>query len=142
MTTKTCCICKNEKPLSSFEPRRDRPGQLRSQCRPCKSAAANASKKRTGYKWKRPPEQRRLYRLKTIFGLTEQAHTELYNEQFGRCAICGTHEKDTAGKRLRVDHCHKTGHIRGLLCLHCNSGIGMFRDSGDTLKKAIKYLGG
>jgi len=140
MTTKTCSKCKIEKPLSSFQPRHGHPYLLRSQCRPCKAAGSNASKKRTGYKWKRPPEQRRLHRLKWQFGLTEQDYADLYTKHSGKCAICGTDEKDTHGRRLRVDHCHRTGRVRGLLCSQCNSGIGMLRDSETILKQAIKYL--
>jgi hypothetical protein len=45
-------------------------------------------------------------------------------------------------KYLAVDHCHKTGKIRGLLCHYCNIALGGFKDSIESLKKAIKYLEG
>ena len=54
------------------------------------------------------------------------------------CKICGNPEiKD---KPLYVDHCHKTGNIRGLICSHCNTGLGNFYDNIELLQKAIDYL--
>jgi hypothetical protein len=52
------------------------------------------------------------------------------------CWICGN--LDT---RICLDHDHKTGKIRGLLCNNCNRSLGLFKDSVDLLKKAIEYLG-
>ena len=52
-----------------------------------------------------------------------------------RCKECVKKQK-----RLSVDHNHITGKIRGLLCSSCNVGLGVFKDSPDLLRKAIKYL--
>lgn len=65
-------------------------------------------------------------------------HLEL---QCGVCKICK--ELPPTGsrvKRLSVDHCHSTGHIRGLLCSKCNAGLGQFCDNTELLAKAIEYL--
>ena len=51
-----------------------------------------------------------------------------------RCAICGT------GGKLVMDHCHDRGHVRGILCSPCNTGLGMFRDNTDALLRAVEYL--
>ncbi len=52
-----------------------------------------------------------------------------------KCSICGTTDK-----KLKLDHCHKTGKMRGLLCHFCNVGIGLFKDDIAILKNAIIYL--
>lgn len=62
-------------------------------------------------------------------------------EQFGNtCGICGATESSGGKKQLHVDHDHTTGKIRGLLCNHCNLGIGHFKDDTELLQAAIKYL--
>lgn len=63
-----------------------------------------------------------------------KAKESLVQKQNGKCAICGATEK------LVLDHCHKTGGKRAVLCTQCNVGLGMFRDNVDTLLKAIEYL--
>jgi uncharacterized protein YlaI len=60
-------------------------------------------------------------------------------KQKGCCAICGKHQT-ILNKTLNVDHCHKTGKIRGLLCTNCNHGLGKFYDNAEVLKVAINYL--
>ena len=50
------------------------------------------------------------------------------------------HRKGQSLDVVAVDHCHKSGQIRGLLCNACNKGLGLFKDSPIILEKAIKYL--
>ena len=69
---------------------------------------------------------------------------KMHHEQGGRCAICGVHHSELNDREhfnLFVDHDHETGIVRGLLCTHCNVGLGHFRDSPNLLAKAIAYLG-
>ena len=54
------------------------------------------------------------------------------------CAICRT--PFSREVKPRIDHCHKTGKIRKLLCHHCNLGLGFFKDRIDYLEQAIDYL--
>lgn len=84
--------------------------------------------------------QARKRRLKG-YGLTGAEYLALLASQGGGCAICGA-ETGVPGKkaRLPVDHCHKTGAVRGLLCLRCNTGLGMFMDDPGMLQIAIRYL--
>lgn len=77
--------------------------------------------------------------LKKKYGMTpEQAH-QFFLEHDYRCAICGRH-RDSLPRGLCIDHCHKTGRVRGALCGHCNTGLGMFLDSTELLASAIGYL--
>lgn len=72
-----------------------------------------------------------------------QLKADWYNNtlkaQNNRCAICGKHHKDEK-MSLAIDHKHGTGKIRGLLCHHCNKGLGMFGDSSNILERAARYL--
>lgn len=70
--------------------------------------------------------------------VTPAERGRLYAAQGGRCAICG--DPPPKGKTLMLDHCHRTGAIRGLLCGHCNSGLGFFKDNPQVLRQAIDYL--
>lgn len=69
--------------------------------------------------------------------MTVMEYDRLFEEQKGRCAICGRSQE---GLRLAVDHSHQTGERRGLLCRACNLGLGNFRDDPSALRGAIRYL--
>jgi len=89
--------------------------------------------------YQRDPEPFRASRLKYVFGITKWQYEEMFRQQEGKCAIC---KKDSSEetKRLAVDHCHKTGFVRGLLCSRCNTGIGQLRDDPDLLVEAACYI--
>jgi hypothetical protein len=70
---------------------------------------------------------------------TPEQFDTIFDHQNGKCAICGVHESELP-HRLAIDHCHATNEVRGLLCDHCNRGLGLFRDSPDFLIKATDYL--
>lgn len=72
--------------------------------------------------------------LQRAYGLTPEAFSALLRGQNGTCAIC------RAGEDWVVDHDHKTGAVRGVLCRQCNLGLGGFKDSPDSLLNAAKYL--
>ena len=80
----------------------------------------------------------RKYGLKHQYGLSKQDYEHLLYLQGDGCKICG----DIADKRfgLHVDHDHKTGKIRGLLCKNCNYGLGQFKDDAKRLERAAQYL--
>jgi len=61
-------------------------------------------------------------------------------EQNGRCAICD--QEFGVGRRLgpNVDHNHRTGKVRSLLCVGCNAGLGNFKESIQVMRLAINYL--
>lgn len=72
------------------------------------------------------------------YGITVRAYSRMNATQGGLCAVC--REPCLMHSRLSVDHDHKTGYIRGLLCFACNTGLGHFRDDGARLIRAAEYL--
>lgn len=84
---------------------------------------------------------KRDYFLFHKFGIRLKEYEAMYAAQNGCCAIC--HSQTTGDVRLNnfvIDHCHRTGKVRGLLCASCNKAIGFFEDSIVTLQRAIAYL--
>lgn len=91
------------------------------------------------------PEKYRNKDLIKNFGISLDEYNVLLEKQNGVCAICGNPERTRHNntdriRNLAVDHCHKTGRVRGLLCTACNQGLGNFRDNPDYLAKSISYL--
>lgn len=72
-----------------------------------------------------------------LYGVTPENYETLFKEQNGLCAIC---ERPPKNRLLDVDHDHKTGKLRGLLCMNCNNGLGRFGDNPELLEKAAAYL--
>lgn len=84
------------------------------------------------------------YALKKAFGIDIIEYNKLFELQNGLCKICNEPEKakHQSGhiKQLAVDHDHKTGKIRGLLCWICNTGIGKLKEDPKLLRKAADYI--
>ncbi len=81
--------------------------------------------------------------LKSVYGISESEYNNMLCIQNGKCAICDRPETVTLkGKirRLSVDHCHKKGNVRGLLCAKCNVALGLFGDNLEIMISAINYL--
>jgi hypothetical protein len=85
------------------------------------------------------PERVRENNLKRL-GFSIAIFDALLKAQKGRCAICGTELDGLPKKQVHADHCHKTLTPRGVLCHHCNTGLGHFRDDPEIMRKAIVYL--
>lgn len=78
------------------------------------------------------------------FGLSIEEYEFLKIDQKNLCKICMQPEKAKINGKLislAVDHCHKTGKVRGLLCRDCNIGIALLKESPYVFRRAIKYLG-
>ena len=95
-------------------------------------------------KWvKANPIKARQYKrktsLKTKFGLSLEGFEKLFNMHKGKCWVCNG-PPTGRWKRLHVDHCHKTGKVRGLLCHNCNTALGHLRDSTKIIKSLLKYI--
>lgn len=74
------------------------------------------------------------------FGMTPESYAVMLEAQNHVCAICQTNVPVAKKASLHIDHCHATGKVRGLLCHHCNVGLGAFKDNVEFLMKAAGYL--
>lgn len=73
------------------------------------------------------------------YGITPEIFDSTLAKQGNKCAICGS-DSPANNRGWHVDHCHKTGRFRGLLCVPCNLGLGHFKDSLEILESAKQYL--
>lgn len=76
----------------------------------------------------------------TNFGISLRDYEAMLEAQGGGCAVCGAKSSGGRWESLPVDHCHETGKIRGILCLHCNTGLGHFSDDPARVRDALAYL--
>lgn len=100
----------------------------------------NENRERTAEWRKSHPTRISAWWLKTKYGITVEQYEALLEKQGHKCAICGKPHSVVPYKRLNVDHDHKTGKVRGMLCHDCNLAIGFFLDDVSLLEAAIRYL--
>ncbi len=81
-------------------------------------------------------EARRWAEIKRRYGLSEDQFEVILKSQNNKCAICKRRFTQTP----LIDHCGKYGHVRGLLCVHCNTAIGMMKHSVRVTRSALIYL--
>ncbi len=114
----TCTKCNHEKPgtLEFFPPHNKKVNGLDSWCRACRASYRNA-----------------ICRGKFRAVMSDEVLADI-KATITECVICGSNEP------LVVDHDHKTGRVRGMLCNHCNRGLGHFRDDPELLQFAAIYL--
>lgn len=75
------------------------------------------------------------------YGITREQFDSMLASQQNQCGICSAAlTTGWSGTGVCVDHNHETSKVRGLLCNHCNRGLGLFRDSPQILASAIAYL--
>lgn len=124
---KTCTTCKETKPAEYFGKVAGDEFLLRSSCRLC------LNRKRA---------ESQLAKMLNHYGLTWDSYLAMLRNQGDVCAICKNPESTNRVKwvPLNIDHCHKTGRVRGLLCTKCNLGVGNFNDEATRLEEALAYL--
>lgn len=138
--TKICCVCNIRKPFVDFYNFKNQSDGKSYRCKSCDDASRHNYRKNNS-KTVRLLERNRTLKFK--YGITLEDYYVMLESQKGCCAICGGTDKFSCSQSevsFSVDHCHKTGKIRGLLCNACNRALGFFRDSEDILDKARKYL--
>jgi len=95
--------------------------------------------------YKNNMEYYRNKHLLRSYGINNEMYENMFNLQNGRCAICQESEtcldrRTGKIKKLAVDHDHKTGEVRQLVCSKHNRGIGLFEESPELLRAAADYL--
>lgn len=127
---------------------RRREDARRARMTPEEKAARNAycrqwqrEHREAGAEWRRRNADRILFgRLKREFGLTPEDYASLLMRQGGHCAVCNRSTADQHKTKLCLDHDHKTGHVRGILCSRHNIAIGLCDDDPHILRALADYL--
>ncbi len=96
-------------------------------------------------RWRKnnPGRHAMLWRTRTLknkYGLTLDRYAEMLAGQGGKCAICKGNQRGNGTRNFAIDHDHKTGAVRGLLCDRCNVGLGHFVDNRALLLEGADYL--
>ena len=166
--TRVCGHCREDLPLSDFQPSQIRSGGwCRSCCnearrprrvlgyvapkRYCGFCGKDISHRRSQAKWcddrcaakgfrQANPDYQRNAWLKTTYGITSEEFDELLESQGGVCVVCAG--EPNSEDVWDVDHNHETGAVRGILCPPCNKGLGFLRDDVEVIRRALKYLEG
>jgi hypothetical protein len=165
---KICYICNTEKPLSDYYTHCKSRDRHLNKCKLCCSEYSKQhhirteERRRKNYRERSEEkklltiEKRKLYRkknadkmkswsLKKSYGITLHDYNEMLINQNGVCAICNKQEQslDWRTKSIRnlaVDHHHGTNKIRGLLCMNCNTAIGLLKEDLNLIKLLYHYL--
>lgn len=134
---KTCSKCNKRKREKSFYKDAQKLDGFRPSCKICDEVTAKIWRQKLR---ELRPDARRSIILKYKYKITLDDYNALLKAQKLKCKICKTKNPKTRTGVFVVDHCHKTGKVRGLLCLNCNIGLGGFLDNVESLKEAIWYL--
>lgn len=119
MDAKQCPSCGLQKPRTNFSKNKTTKDGLQSWCKDCIN-------------------NQKLFRE---YGITKDQYDILLESQNYKCKICGIVNSGRSDKgRLLVDHDHKTGRVRGLLCHPCNAALGLLKDDEKTISKALEYI--
>lgn len=113
-----CSDCRTVDDLAAFSKKSSR-------CRPCEAAHGRSTN------------------LKLSYGISENDYEKMLAAQGGVCRACKNPEsmkRRGSQSRLSVDHCHRTGRVRGLLCSGCNTAIGLLKDDPARAEAIARYL--
>lgn|SRR5574338_54930 len=133
--TKICNTCGTERSLSVFYKDDNYSGGYRPKCTPCNNAVRRARYHNTKHTDKFQKERAHNV-MKFRYGISLEQYNEMFERQKGLCAVC----KQFSDKKLCVDHDHKTGKVRSLVCDRCNRTMGACNDNSHVLKACATYL--
>ncbi len=129
--SKKCNTCGETKTAEEFGYKNSKSDVRLSNCRACHRQWQR------GYYQRTNGRSARNAHLRDTYGITADQYDAMLLAQGGKCAICGAIPE---ARSFPVDHCHKTGKVRAILCPGCNTGIGGFKGNEETLLTAIAYL--
>jgi hypothetical protein len=141
-----CTKCGEIKDESSFRVRTNLKRGYQSWCKECENIS---NRKKYIPKPPKPKKEidgdkvkleSKIRLLKYRYNLSYDDYLKFYEEQGGKCKICGESKELGTCKGLVIDHCHTTNKVRGLLCGNCNSGLGKFMDNVELLNNAVLYI--
>lgn len=149
MKTKICKKCGKEYPATPeyFYRRKIGKGGLNAPCKVCckkyrhspgqKLRESNYAKHKKSWKNKNTRKRCREWYLKNNYALTQKEFLFIYVNQNGCCAVC---KKPVALDKIRIDHNHETGKVRGLLCNECNLDLGTIEKRLGNIGQVLEYL--
>jgi len=130
---KECNHCKRKLSKKEFHKNKNNSDGLAKRCKSC-SAQSNKSfcnsEKGRRYKFNQKLKQ---------YGLTFDEYMEILVKQKNRCANCRREQTDL-NRLFHVDHNHKTGKVRGLLCSNCNTALGLLKEDFLIINNLKRYL--
>lgn len=122
-----CSDCGIDKQVDEFPRNRRSKTGRGSYCKPCHNARTRASIRLLH-------GDTRHYHYRQRYGIGRDDIERMKESQGGMCAIC------RRGEATQVDHDHRTGKVRGILCPNCNAGLGALRDDPRLIYQAVDYL--
>jgi Recombination endonuclease VII len=147
---KRCPKCQIEKPFAEYPKNKRSLHGINTYCLICSAEGVRArrateegqaSHRAASKRWREANNERNKdNNARWRYGVAHGTYDEMLTAQGGKCAICKTTNPGVRLARFHIDHCHTTKEIRGLLCEHCNRGIGHFKDDPVILHRVINYL--
>lgn len=127
--------CKEEKSLFEFNNHKNGKYGKHHYCKICLRSEKNERYKNNEVYQTKIKENN----YKRNYNLTLETRNKLLEQQGGCCKICDKN-LNINKKSTHIDHCHKTGEVRGILCNNCNTTLGKVNEDIVILKKMIEYI--
>lgn len=127
VTSRKCNVCGIEKPVSELIANKRSYGGYMPLCKPCRNEYWKQRRNTVPGEKRRAVDRVRKSRILRKHGVSADRYQEMVIEAGDKCQLCGTKESGRNADKFRVwnvDHCHRSGRVRGLLCHLCNIGLG------------------
>lgn len=124
-----CKRCNDIKPISEFAKAKRKEGKgYRYRCKKCQKDSYDKMDYKNG---------KSSYHRKRKYGINQDQFLQLIENQNGNCGICKTKLDIGIARNTHVDHCHKTGVIRGILCQTCNTKLGWYENNSSKIEEYL-----